>query len=209
MAYYSDSETNQRIITDTIAYAAYAPKDQHIFIHSSNKNINIGEYVVFHTKSNFPLEYFDWIIVSKNLILNSGRELGSDIFSHTITFSLVVSSEMAPGFHIIVYTKSTDDYLISDAAFYPVNAINRHKMTVITPAVHAETYSPDDNRFDHRPFLYNAKWGWQFRAIDAHVRTISHNVFHEVGDINGRLTAFFFLGVLESIESRPVFVWYF
>jgi NAD+ synthase (glutamine-hydrolysing) len=42
-------------------------------------------------------------------------------------------------------------------------------MTVITPAVHAETYSPDDNRFDHRPFLYNAKWGWQFRAIDAHV----------------------------------------
>jgi len=42
-------------------------------------------------------------------------------------------------------------------------------MTVITPSVHAETYSPDDNRFDHRPFLYNAKWGWQFRAIDAHV----------------------------------------
>ena len=128
MAYYSDAETNQRIIKDTIAYAAYAPKDQHIFIHSSNKNINIGEYVVFHTKSNFPLDYFDWIIVSKNLILNSGRELGSDIFSHTITFSLVVSSEMAPGFHIIVYTKSTDDYLISDSAFYPVNAINRHKI---------------------------------------------------------------------------------
>jgi len=42
-------------------------------------------------------------------------------------------------------------------------------MTVITPSVHAETYSPDDNRFDHRPFLYNAKWGWQFRAIDAYV----------------------------------------
>nr|CAH0100316.1 unnamed protein product [Daphnia galeata] len=52
--------------------------------------------------------------------------------------------------------------------FYRCYAINRHKMTVITPSVHAETYSPDDNRFDHRPFLYNAKWGWQFRAIDAH-----------------------------------------
>ena len=128
VGYYSDTETNQRIITDTTAYAAYAPKDQHIFVHSSTRNVNIGEYVVFHTKSNFPLEYFDWIIVSKNLILNSGRELGSDIFSHTITFSLVVSSEMAPGFHIIVYTKSTDDYLISDAAFYPINAINRHRI---------------------------------------------------------------------------------
>ena len=42
-------------------------------------------------------------------------------------------------------------------------------MTVLTPSYHAETYSPDDNRFDHRPFLYNASWGWQFRAIDEEV----------------------------------------
>lgn len=60
--------------------------------------------------------------------------------------------------------------------FYRCYAINRHKMTVITPAVHAETYSPDDNRFDHRPFLYNAKWGWQFRAIDAHMEHLNKMV---------------------------------
>jgi hypothetical protein len=45
-------------------------------------------------------------------------------------------------------------------------ASNRHKATTITPAYHAEGYSPDDNRFDHRPFLYNASWPWQFRCID-------------------------------------------
>ncbi len=50
--------------------------------------------------------------------------------------------------------------------FFRFYSINRHKMTVLTPSYHAETYSPDDNRFDHRPFLYNAAWGWQFRAID-------------------------------------------
>ena len=50
--------------------------------------------------------------------------------------------------------------------FFRYYAINRHKMTVLTPAYHAETYSPDDNRFDHRPFLYNVGWQWQFRAID-------------------------------------------
>ncbi|KAF2144066.1 uncharacterized protein K452DRAFT_316825 [Aplosporella prunicola CBS 121167] len=38
--------------------------------------------------------------------------------------------------------------------FYWYYAINRHKMTTITPAYHAEAYSPDDNRFDLRPFLY-------------------------------------------------------
>ena len=37
-------------------------------------------------------------------------------------------------------------------------------MTVVTPSYHAESYSPDDNRFDHRPFLYNVGWHWQFKA---------------------------------------------
>ena len=27
-------------------------------------------------------------------------------------------------------------------------------MTVLTPSYHAEAYSPEDNRFDLRPFLY-------------------------------------------------------
>lgn len=53
--------------------------------------------------------------------------------------------------------------------FFRCYAINRHKMTVITPSVHAESYSPDDNRFDHRPFLYRANWNWQFKAIDEEV----------------------------------------
>lgn len=53
--------------------------------------------------------------------------------------------------------------------FFRCYAINRHKMTVLTPSYHAEAYSPDDNRFDLRPFLYRANWPWQFRAIDRQV----------------------------------------
>lgn len=51
--------------------------------------------------------------------------------------------------------------------FFKYYAINRHKATVLTPAYHAENYSPDDNRFDHRQFLYNVMWPWQFRIIDS------------------------------------------
>lgn len=54
--------------------------------------------------------------------------------------------------------------------FFRMYAINRHKMTTLTPSYHAEAYSPEDNRFDLRPFLYNSRWAWQFRAIDAKVR---------------------------------------
>ncbi len=57
--------------------------------------------------------------------------------------------------------------------FFRCYAINRHKMTVLTPSYHAEYYSPDDNRFDHRPFLYNVTWKWQFRDIDEELQRLS------------------------------------
>ncbi|ORY31916.1 hypothetical protein BCR39DRAFT_524532 [Naematelia encephala] len=50
--------------------------------------------------------------------------------------------------------------------FWFTYAINRHKMTTITPSVHMEAYSPDDNRFDMRPFLYPARFDHQFHKID-------------------------------------------
>lgn len=42
--------------------------------------------------------------------------------------------------------------------FFYFYSVNRHKMTTLTPSYHAENYSPDDNRFDLRQFLYNTKW---------------------------------------------------
>jgi len=50
--------------------------------------------------------------------------------------------------------------------FYFYNGLNRHKMTTLTPSYHAEDYSPDDNRFDLRPFLFPLAFEHQFRAID-------------------------------------------
>eukprot|EP00922_Rhytidocystis_sp_ex-Travisia-forbesii_P024432 GHVS01035856.1.p1 GENE.GHVS01035856.1~~GHVS01035856.1.p1 ORF type:complete len:880 (+),score=158.92 GHVS01035856.1:53-2692(+) len=54
--------------------------------------------------------------------------------------------------------------------FFRSYGANRHKMSTITPAYHAEAYSPDDNRFDHRQILYPAEWSRQFSAIDNMVR---------------------------------------
>ena len=69
------------------------------------------------------------MIVSKNLILTTGREkASSDIHAVVSTFGVVVSSEMAPGFHIIIYTTTSDDYLLSDSAYYPVQV---HKFLII------------------------------------------------------------------------------
>jgi NAD+ synthase (glutamine-hydrolysing) len=50
--------------------------------------------------------------------------------------------------------------------FFFYYSVNRHKMCTLTPSYHAEGYSPDDNRFDLRQFLYNTKWPRQFCMID-------------------------------------------
>ncbi|KAL8937177.1 MAG: hypothetical protein Q9216_004551 [Gyalolechia sp. 2 TL-2023] len=54
--------------------------------------------------------------------------------------------------------------------FFHYYAVNRHKMTTLTPSLHCNDYSADDNRFDMRPFLYPPGFeSWAFRKIDAEV----------------------------------------
>ena len=53
-------------------------------------------------------------------------------------------------------------------------------MTTLTPSYHAENYSPDDNRYDLRPFLYNTKWQWQFETIDQIVNGRKKRTYAEV-----------------------------
>lgn len=60
--------------------------------------------------------------------------------------------------------------------FFFYYSINRHKLTTLTPSYHAESYSPDDNRFDLRPFLYNASWSWQFKRIDRAAEALEQNI---------------------------------
>ncbi|XP_030504428.2 glutamine-dependent NAD(+) synthetase [Cannabis sativa] len=65
--------------------------------------------------------------------------------------------------------------------FFKYYSINRHKMTVLTPSYHAESYSPEDNRFDLRQFLYNVRWPYQFRKIDELVHELDGERIH-LGD---------------------------
>jgi NAD+ synthase (glutamine-hydrolysing) len=56
--------------------------------------------------------------------------------------------------------------------FFKYYAMNRHKMTTITPSYHAENYSPDDNRYDLRQFLYPIKFHHQFNVIDEYIKEL-------------------------------------
>ncbi|KAK1335345.1 hypothetical protein QTO34_003131 [Cnephaeus nilssonii] len=80
--------------------------------------------------------------------------------------------------------------------FFSKYAVNRHKMTTLTPAYHAESYSPDDNRFDLRPFLYHVGWPWQFRRIE-------HQVSGRRGFSSGRRGLGWARPLSPSLLQRP------
>ena len=63
-----------------------------------------------------------------------------------------------------------EDIVTKVKRFFTKYGVNRHKSTVLTPSYHAENYSPDDNRFDLRQFLYRYAWPWQFRSLDEALR---------------------------------------
>ena len=51
-------------------------------------------------------------------------------------------------------------------SFFYFYSVNRHKLTTLTPSYHAENYSPEDNRFDLRQFLYNNSWRRQCEVMN-------------------------------------------
>lgn len=59
---------------------------------------------------------------------------------------------------------------VRDFMFY--YAINRHKMTTMTPGLYLESYTPDDNRYDLRPFLY-PKFTFEHRKIENMLKKVS------------------------------------
>lgn len=54
--------------------------------------------------------------------------------------------------------------------FFRKYSINRHKVTTITPSLHCESYSIDDNRYDLRQFLYNTNWSFQFGQMENYLQ---------------------------------------
>ena len=61
-----------QVQSSMVAYKSVSENDHFIHVRSSTKEIAVGRYVVFHVKTNFPFHHFDWMILSKNIIIHSG-----------------------------------------------------------------------------------------------------------------------------------------
>lgn len=127
-AYFKDSFGISIKTPELRVYSSYSPSQRLIQISTSTGKPTVGHYIIFHVRANYYVKLFNYIVVSKGIILVAGRE---EMTSMLKTFSFTVSSEMAPAATIIVYDIVPGGEVIADSMTFPVDGISRNNFTVI------------------------------------------------------------------------------
>lgn len=122
-----NDRTSLRASTKIRLYSIYASNPRSLQISTSTFNAKVGEYVVFHAKANYPLATLSYIIISKGIILTTGRE---QVSSSLHTFAVPVSAEMAPSSTILIYDIANGNEVITDALKFHVDGTSLHNFTV-------------------------------------------------------------------------------
>jgi len=128
----------------------------------------ITENYVQSDEADMGMTYQELTIFGRLRKLN---KLGPYAMFQRLVHDWSIDRKRTPGDDAPAYTPAQTAEKVK--RFYHFYAINRHKMTTLTPALHCNDYSPDDNRFDLRPFLYPSFWkSWSFKRIDMELARI-------------------------------------
>lgn len=117
----------ERAQTEILFLAHYSPQSNHVKVTTSTTNGKVGEYIVFHIESNFFMETFQYMVMSKGIILMTGVEAFKD---GVRTMSVTLSAEMAPVATMVVWNIGQFGQIVADSVTFPVNGISRNNFTV-------------------------------------------------------------------------------
>ena len=126
-AFFKDANGELIRAQELRAYSAYSPSERLLQISTSTKRPKVGEYIIFHVRTNYYIKLFSYVIISKGMILISGRE---EMASTIKTFAVSLSPEMAPTSTILIYDIARGGEVVADALTFPVDGISRNNFTV-------------------------------------------------------------------------------
>ncbi|XP_037873449.1 CD109 antigen [Bombyx mori] len=107
--------------------AHYSPNNQQIKISTTTTSAKVGEYIIFHVQSNFYIESFNYVVMSKGIILTSAQEIMQE---GVRTFAVTLSAEMAPVASVVVWSADRRGHVVADSLTFPVNGVSRNNFTV-------------------------------------------------------------------------------
>nr|XP_045614119.1 alpha-1-macroglobulin-like [Procambarus clarkii] len=116
-----------RSYASLITVAHHSPKGRHLQVTTSTRSPKVGEYVILHVRSNFYLEKFRYVLLSKGMVIEAGQQR---MEASLKTFPLPLSAEVAGVATVVVFTVGRDEELVADALTFPVDALTRKGLRV-------------------------------------------------------------------------------
>lgn len=126
-AYFKDSY-GERATAELLMLAHISPESKHIKVTTSTTEAKVGEYIIFHIRSNYYVEKYNWLIISKGIVLLTGDEVMEDSVS---TIAVPLSAEMAPAATVVVWHVMQNGDVTADSLTFPINGISRNKVCLI------------------------------------------------------------------------------
>ncbi|KAK3881350.1 hypothetical protein Pcinc_014206 [Petrolisthes cinctipes] len=121
-----DSE-GSRSHASLVTVVHHSPHGHHLQVTTSTRSPKVGEYVILHVRSNYYLDQFRYILLSKGMVVEAGQQ---NMEASLKTFPLPLTSEVAGVATVVVYAAGRDQDLVADALTFPVDALTRKGLHV-------------------------------------------------------------------------------
>ncbi|PNF42789.1 hypothetical protein B7P43_G13621 [Cryptotermes secundus] len=129
-AFYEDSEGESMQAKINIMQH-YSPSKKYISVRTNSADVEVGEFAVFHVKTNFILQRFQYMVLAKGLLLFADEHIVESPVPTTTTFTIPIDTNMAPGFTLLVYHVTLHAELVADSVFVPVTGFNGFEITLV------------------------------------------------------------------------------
>lgn len=167
-----------------LLYSSYSPTNHHLQVKTSTRHPKVGEFIIFHVRSNYYVESFSYVVISKGMVLLAGQE---KMTSRIKTFAVPLSAEMAPTATVLVYDLARDREIIADSLTFPVDGIAKDRFTVFLNKRKDKTGDTVEVGIYGDPGTYVALSGVDHVLYDMQAGTeISHsNVIQKMNSFDG------------------------
>lgn len=125
-AYFKDT-WGERANRELLMLAHHSPNNHHIKVSTSTNDPRVGEFLIIHVQANYYIEQFNYMVISKGIVLVTGEET---THSEVRTIAISLSAEMAPIATIVIWHVGSYGEVTADSLTFPVNGISRNKFSV-------------------------------------------------------------------------------
>ncbi|KAK8404354.1 hypothetical protein O3P69_007576 [Scylla paramamosain] len=93
----------------------HSPKGRYLHVTTSTVTATVGEFAIFHIRANFPMDWFQYVVLAKGVLIHSETEQvkwsGREVVT---TLSLAIAREMSPRFTLVVMHVAQDNHVLVD-----------------------------------------------------------------------------------------------